>query len=90
MLPNWASVKGARVNGTATTVSGKEFREGGVKVIRDEGGDDIFVAIWNDKEVTCTNGIKVVLPSRAREYTWLRASRTWSTSFCISVHRFGC
>ena len=33
VLPNWASVEGARVDGTATTVSGEEFGEGSMQVV---------------------------------------------------------
>jgi len=66
VLPDRMGMKRARVNRAATSISGKELREGHVKIIRDEGGDDVFFAVRDNKEVTCTNGVKVVLPARAR------------------------
>ena len=89
VLSDRMSVKRARVDGATASVSGQEFGEGRVKVIGNEGGNDVLIAIRDDKKVTCTNGVEVVLPSRARKYTWLRAGGTGSMSLCISVHCFG-
>jgi len=83
-------MKGARVDGTTMSVSGKELGKGGVEVVGNEGGDDVLVAVGNDKKVARTKGVEVVLPSRARKYTWLRAGGTGSMSLCISVHCLGC
>ena len=86
VLSDRMSVEGARVDGTTASISGKEFRKGGVEVVRNIGGDDILVAIRNDKKVASANGIEIVLPSQTRVYAWLRASGTGSVSFCISIH----
>jgi len=86
VLPNRVSVKGARVNCTAMTISGKKFREGGMKVVGNKGGDDVLFAIRNDKEMASTSCVEVVLPSRTWVNSWLRTIRTGSASFCISVH----
>jgi len=86
VLPNWASMKGARVNGTSATIGGKEFGEGSVEVIGDEGGNDILLTIWNDEKVTCACGIEVVLPPGTREDARLGTSGTGSVLFSISVH----
>jgi len=89
VLSDRTSVKGARVDGTTTSISGKEFRKGGVNVVRNKGGDDILVTVRNDEKVARANGIEVVLPSRTWEHTWLRASGTGSVSFCVSIHCLG-
>ena len=51
VLSNWTSMEGMGVDCAAMTVSGEEFRKGGVEVIRDERGDYVFFAIWDDKKV---------------------------------------
>jgi len=89
VLSNRTGMKGARVDSTATSISGKELGKGCVEVVGNKGGDDVLVAVRNNKKVTRTNGIEVVLPARAREYTWLRTCGTGSTSLHVSVHRFG-
>ena len=86
VLSDRISMKGARVDGTTAPIGGKEFGKGGVEVIRNKRGDDILVAIRNDKKVASANGIEIVLPSWTRVYAWLRASGTGSASFCISIH----
>ena len=88
VLSDGTGMKGARVDGAAMSVSGKELREGHVEVIGDEGGNDVLIAIRDYKEVTRTNSIEVVLPARARKYTRLRACGTGSASFCVSIHCF--
>jgi len=90
VLSNGTGVKGTRVNSATASIGGEELGKGGVKVVGNEGRNDVLVAVRNNEEMTCTDGVEVVLPSWAREYTWLRASGTWSTSLCISVHCFGC
>ena len=87
VLPDRTGMERARVNCAATSISGKEFGEGCVKVIGNKGGDDVFIAVGNDEEVTRANSVEVVLPTRAREYTWLGACGTRSASLCVSVHR---
>jgi len=89
VLSDRMSMKGARVDGPTTSIGGKEFGKGGVEVVRNKGGDDVLVAIRNDKEVAGANGIEIVLPSRTRVYAWLRASGTGSVSFCVSIHCLG-
>jgi len=89
VLSDGMGVKGARVDGAATSISGEELREGSMEVVGDERGDDVLLAIRNDKEVTCTNSVEVVLPARARKYIWLGASRTGGTPLYVSIHRFG-
>ena len=86
MLSDWASMKRVGVNCATTAVSGKEFRESGMEIIEDEGGNNILFAIWDDKEVASADGIEVVLPSRTWVYPWLGAVGTGSASFYISVH----
>ena len=88
VLSDRTGVKGARVDGATVSVGGEEFRKSGVEVVRNKGGDDVLVAIRNDKKVMRTNSVEVVLPARARKHTWLRACGTGSTSLCVSVHRF--
>ena len=88
VLSNWTSVKGTGVDRAATAVSGKKFREGGMEVIGDEGGDYVFFTIRDDKEVTSTSTVEVVLPSGARVNSWLRAVGTRSSSFYVSIHGF--
>jgi len=88
VLPDRTGMKGARVDGATASVSGKNFRKGGVEIIGNEGGNDVFVAVGDDKEVTCTNSVEVVLPARTGEDTWLGACGTGSASLCISVHCF--
>ena len=80
------SVEGTRMDGTTMSIGGKEFRKGGVEVVRNERGDDILVAIRNDKKVASASGVEVVFPSRTGMYAWLRTSGTWSVSFCVSIH----
>jgi len=77
------------VNRAASSIGGKELGECCVKVVRNKRGNDVFIAVGNDKKVACADGVKVVLPAWAREYTRLRAGRTRSVSFCISIHCFG-
>jgi len=83
VLPNRTGMKRARVNCAAMSISGKELGEGRVKIIGNEGGDDILVTIRDNEEMTCTDGVKVVLPARARKHTWLRACGTWGMSLCV-------
>ena len=90
VLSNQTGMKGTRVNGAATSVGGEELGKGGVKIVGNEGRNNVLVAVRDDKKETRTNGVEVVLPSWAREYTWLRASGTWCMSLCISIHCFGC
>ena len=87
VLSHWASVKRARVDCATTAISSKEFRKGGMEIIRDEGGDDILFAIRDDKEMASSDGIKVVLPSGSWVDSWLRAVGTGSPSFYVSIHR---
>lgn len=82
MVPDWASMKRAGVDGASATIGGKEFRECGVEVVRYEGGNDILVTIWNDKEVASTCRREIILPTRARENAWLRT--TWARSLLFS------
>jgi len=88
VLSNGTGVKGARVDGTTTSISGKELGKGHVEVVGDEGGNDVLIAIRDNKEVTRTNGVEVVLPAGTRKYTRLRACGTGSMSFYISIHYF--
>ena len=59
-MSNGTCVKGTGVDGAASTVGSQQLREGGVEVVGNEGGDDIFVAIWDDEEMTSTSGGEVV------------------------------
>ena len=87
VLSDRTGMKGVQVDGTTTSISGKEFREGGMKIVGDEGGNDVLVTIRDDKKVMRTNGVEVVLPARAREHAWLRTCGARSASLCISIHR---
>jgi len=89
VVSNRMGMEGARVNCAATSIGGKEFRECRVKVVRNKGGNDVFIAVGNNKKVACADGVEVVLPTQAREYTRLGAGRTRSASFYVSVHCFG-
>jgi len=89
VLSDGTGMKGMRVDGTTASISGEELGKGGMKVIGNEGGDNVLVTVRNDKKVMHTNGVEVVLPSWARKYTWLRASGTGSASLCISIHCLG-
>jgi len=89
VLPNWASVKGARMDGASATISGKEFGKGGMEVVRNERGDDVLFTIWDDEEVAGTHGVEVVLPPGTGKDTRLGTSGTRSAFFSISVHCFG-
>ena len=89
MLPNWVCMKGTRVDCAATTISSEEFRESGMEVIGDEGGDNVLFTIRNNKEMTGANGVEVVLPSGTGENARLGTSGTRSALFSISIHGFG-
>ena len=89
VLSNWTSIKGTGVDHAATAVSGKKFGIGGMEVIGDEGGNYVFLAVRDDKEVASTSTIEVVLPPGARVNSWLRAVGTGSVSLCVSVPYFG-
>ena len=89
VLSDGTGVQGVRVDGATTSIGGEELGKGCVKVIGNEGRNDVLVAVRDDKKVTRTNSVEVVLPSGARKYTWLRAGGTGSTSLCISVYCFG-
>jgi len=89
VLPNWASMKRTGVDCAAMAISGKEFGKGGVEVVGDEGGDNVLFAIGDDKEMMGANGVKVVLPSRARENARLRTSRARSAFFSFCIHSLG-
>ena len=68
VVPHGSGMERTGMDGTATTISGKEFWECGVEVVGDERGDNVLIAIGNDKEMTGACGRKVVLPARAWEY----------------------
>jgi len=70
-------VERARVDSAVATVSGKEFGEWIAEVITDEGGNHIFVAERDDKEVASTSGVEVVLPARTGMGARLRSERGW-------------
>ena len=67
VLPNWASMKGTGMDGASATVSGKEFRKGGVEVVGNKRGNDVFFSIQDNEKVTGACGIEVVLPPRTWE-----------------------
>jgi len=69
VLSNRMGMKGARVDGATASVGGEELRKSGVEVVRNKGGDDVLIAIRNDKKVMCTNGVEVVVPSWTRVYS---------------------
>jgi len=89
VLSNGTGVKGTRVDGATASISSEKFGKGGVEVVGNEGGDDVFIAVGNDKEVMRANCVEIVLPPRTRKYAWLRASGTGSASLCVSIHGFG-
>ena len=89
MLPNWAHMKGARVDCAAATISSEEFRESGMEVIGDERGDNVLFAVWDNKKVAGACGRKVVSLARAREDTRLGTVGARSVSFCVSVYGLG-
>jgi len=88
VVANGTSMKRTRM-GTAATVSSKKFRKGSMEIIRNKGGNDVLFTVGDDKEMTGTGRVEVVLPSRTWEDAWLRTVRTRSSSFSISVHGLG-
>jgi len=76
------------VDCATTTISGKKLGKGGVEIVGNEQGDNIFFAIWDDKEVASTSGVEVILPSRTRVDSWLGTVGTGSMSFYVSIHGF--
>jgi len=90
VLSNGTGMKGARMNGATVSIGSEKFRESHVEVIGNERGDNVLFTVRDNKEMMRTNGVKIVFPTRARVYAWLRAHGTWSTSLCVSIHRFGC
>jgi len=74
------------MDGTAVAISGQKFWEGGVKVILDEGGNNIVIAIRDDKIVMGAHYIEVVLPPRTRVDTRLRTSWGRSLILLVSLH----
>ena len=84
-----ASMEGTGMDSAAPTISRKQFGEGHVKVIGNEWRDNIFFAIWDNKEVMGACGIEIVLPSRARVNAWLRTSGTGGVLLGFSVYCFG-
>jgi len=88
VLSNGMGMQGTRVDGATTSISGKEFRKGCVEIVGDKGGNDVLVAVRDNKKVMHTNSVEVVLPARARKYTQLRACGTGSMSLYVSVHCF--
>ena len=89
VVSNRASMKRARVDGAATTISGKKFGEGSMEVVGNKGGDNVLFAIGDDKEVMGTNCIEVILPSGARMDARLGTIGTRSALFEISIHDLG-
>jgi len=51
VLSDRTGMKRARVDHAATSISSEELRKGHIKVIGNEGGNDILVAVRNDKEI---------------------------------------
>ena len=88
-MPNWASVKRTRVDCAAMTVSSKEFRKGGMEVVRNKRGNDILFTIGDNEEMMGPNSVEVIFPPGARENARLGTVGARSASFCISVHGFG-
>ena len=88
VMPYGSGMEGMGVDGAAMAISGKKFWECGVKVIGNEGGNNVLIAVRNDKEMAGASGCEVVLPARAWEYTGLRTTGTGGLSFGISVHGF--
>ena len=89
VLSDSMSIEGMGMDSAAATISRKQFGECGVKVIGNEWHNNIFFAIWDDKEVAGAHGIEIVLPSRARVDTWLRTSGTGGALLGCSVHCLG-
>ena len=73
----------------AATVCGKELGESGMEIIRNKGGNDVLLAIGNDKEVAGACGCEVILPAGAGENTRLGTIGTRSLSLCVSICGFG-
>ena len=88
VVPYGSGMERMGMDGAATTVGGKEFWECGIEVVGNEGGDNVLIAIGNDKEMTGARGCKIVFPARAWEYARLRTTGTGGLSFGVSVHGF--
>ena len=76
------------MDSAAMSVGGMEFGEGVVEVILNKGGDNIFFACGDDKEMVGPIGVEVVLPSWTRMDTGLWAYRGWSLILLVSL--YGC
>jgi len=70
------------------TIRGKEFGKGGMEVVRDKGGNDVLIAIRNDKKVAGACGCEVIPPAGTGKDTRLGAIGTWSAFFSVSIHSF--
>jgi len=88
VVSNWMGMKRARVDCATMAVSGKELGKGGMEIVGNERGNNIFFAIWDDKEMASTGGVEVVLPSRTWVNSWLGTVGTGSASFYVSIHGF--
>ena len=59
-----------------------------MKVIGNEGGDNVFFAIWDNEEVASASTVEIVLPSWAWMDSWLRTVGARGASFYVSIHGF--
>jgi len=80
-------MKGTRVNGAVVSIRGQELREGVMEVVMNEGGNNVFISKWNDKEMMCPIGVKVILPARSWMGAWLGVSRGWHLILLV-FHQF--
>jgi len=88
VVPNGSGMEGTGMDSAATTIGGKKFWECGIKVVGNERGNNVLIAIGNDKEMTGASGCEIVLPTRAWEYAGLRTTGTGGLPFGISIHSF--
>ena len=89
VVSDWVSMERAGMNCATVAVSSKKFREGGMEIVGDEGGNNVFLAIRDNKEMASANGIEVVLPSRTWLNFWLGTIGAQSTPLRVSVHSLG-
>ena len=86
VVSDWVSMERAGMNCATVAVSSKKFGEGGMEIVGDEGGNNVFLAIGDNKEMASANGVEVVLPSGTWVDSWLRTIGTGSSSLYVSVH----
>ena len=72
-----------RMNGASMPLGRQKLQKGAVKVIGDERGDGVLLAIGDNKKVASSSGIPVIMPSGSWKHTGLRTIWGWSGMFLV-------